>query len=469
MSEDLAMLSATELTTRYRTKQLSPVDVVRAVLDRIDAVDPLLNAFCFRDDDAALAMARKSEARWHKGTPLGLVDGVPTTVKDQTLAEGWPTRRGSLTTPADQLAGEDSPVVARLREHGAVFVGKTTLPDLAWKGVCDSPLTGTTRNPWNLEKTPGGSSGGAAVAAATGMGALHIGSDGGGSIRIPCAFTGVFGIKPTFGIVPAYPPVPVGTVSHVGPIVRSVTDAAQMLTVISLPDPEQRDWFAIPCTPRDFRVGLEGGVHGLRIAYSRTLGYAEVEPEVRGLVDEAVSVFQTLGAFVEEVDPGFDTPYQLFSIHFFGHLAALGEGMTAEMRALLDPGLQNAMEIGARYTPRDWFLAETGREALGRFMNRFMSRYDLLITPQVPIVPFEVDADVPPDSNMVNWLDWSPFTYPFNFTQQPAATVPCGLTAEKLPVALQIVGPKYGDDLVLRASRAYESVHPFEMPMVYWQ
>ena len=347
-------------------------------------------------------------------------------------------------------------------------MGKTSLPEFAWKGVTDSPLTGITRNPWNPERTPGGSSGGAAAAAAVGMGDLHIGSDGAGSIRIPCAFTGVFGVKPSFGLVPAYPPVPVGTVSHVGPMARTVTDAALMLTVTALPDPQQRDWFALPYVPRDFRIGLEGGVHGLRIAYSRTLGYAEVDPAVAELADKAVVVFDSLGAIVEEVDPGFENPYEMFKVHFCGHLAAMGEGLTAEQRTLLDPGLRELMEIGKRYTPRDWFLAEMAREALGRHMNLFMTKYDVLITPQLPLVAFEAGVDVPAGRGMSWWLDWNPFAYPFNFTQQPAAAVPCGLTPEGLPAALQIVAPKYRDDLVLRASRAYESVHPFVMPPAPW-
>ncbi len=468
LSDDLAMMSATDLVARYRTVRLSPVEVVRAVLDRIDAGDALLNAFCFRDDTAAMKAARESEARWRSGTPLGLLDGVPAAIKDQTLAKGWRTLRGSLTISPDQPWDEDSPAVARMREHGAVFVGKTTLPEFAWKGVTDSPLTGVTRNPWNPEKTPGGSSGGAAAAAAVGMGALHIGSDGGGSIRIPCAFTGVFGIKPSFGLVPLYPPVPVGTLAHVGPLTRTVSDSALMLTVIALPDPEQRDWFAMRHQPRDYRVGLESGVHGLRVAYSRTLGYAEVEAEVAELVDKAVRVFESLGAVIEDVDPGFETPEETFRVHFFGRLGAVGEGLTAEQRALLDPGLQEVMEIGKRYTPRDWFVAEAEREVLGRYMNLFMTKYDLLMTPQLPLVAFEVDAEVPAGRGMSRWVDWTPFTYPFNLTQQPAASVPCGVTSEGLPVALQIVAAKYRDDLVLSASRAYESVHPFLMPPLPW-
>jgi aspartyl-tRNA(Asn)/glutamyl-tRNA(Gln) amidotransferase subunit A len=214
---DPAALSATELLRLYRARQLSPVEATRAVLARIERFDPVVNAFCLVDGDLALAAARASEARWQRGEPCGLVDGVPATIKDLILTEGWPTLRGSLAVARDQPWAEDAPATARLREQGAVLIGKTTTPEFGWKAVTDCALTGITRNPWNTSKTPGGSSGGAAVAAALGMGALHVGTDGGGSIRIPAGFTGIFGLKPSFGRVPAYPPSPFGTLAHVGP------------------------------------------------------------------------------------------------------------------------------------------------------------------------------------------------------------------------------------------------------------
>src|SRR3954462_10971001 len=271
MKTDPALISATELLCLYRSRSLSPVEVAQACLDRIAALDPDLNAFALIDGDAALKAARASEERWIKGEPLGLVDGVPATIKDLILTKGWPTLRGSKAISPDQPWEEDAPATARLREHGAVLLGKTTTPELGHKGVTDSPLTGITRNPWNPAMTPGGSSGGAAVAAATGMGALHVGTDGGGSIRIPASFTGIFGLKPSFGRVPAYPLSPFGTLAHVGPMTRTVSDAALMLTVIS--EPDGRDWHALPSDRRDYRIGLEAGIAGLRLAYSRRLGY----------------------------------------------------------------------------------------------------------------------------------------------------------------------------------------------------
>src|SRR5215813_5619197 len=271
-------LSATALVQHYRAKTLSPVEVAKAVLARMRQLQPSLNAFLLIDEEAALKAAHAAEVRWMKGAPLGLVDGVPTSVKDVMIARGWPTLRGSKSVPRDPPWDEDAPMVARLREAGAVLLGKTTTPEFGWKAIGDSPLTGISRNPWNRERTPGGSSAGAAIGAATGMGPLHLGSDGGGSIRIPSAFCGVFGIKPTYGLVASSPPSPFAAVAHTGPMTRTVADAALMLSVIAAWD--ARDPYALPAAKRDYRGGLDGGLKGLRCAYSPTLGYAKVDAEV---------------------------------------------------------------------------------------------------------------------------------------------------------------------------------------------
>src|SRR5262245_28816495 len=248
---DPLSLSAAELLECYRSRRLSPVEVTRAALDRIAQLQPTYNAFVMVGEREAMQAARESEARWQRGEPAGLVDGLPTTVKDLLLLKGWPTLRGSRTVNPNQPWEEDSAAVARMREHGAVFLGKTTTPEFGWKGVTDGPLTGVTVNPWDRTKTPGGSSGGAAVAAALGMGVMHIATDGGGSIRIPAGFSGLFGFKPTFGLVPVHPHPPPWTLWHQGPIARSVHDAALMLTVITRPD--ARDFYAAPPLNVDYR------------------------------------------------------------------------------------------------------------------------------------------------------------------------------------------------------------------------
>ena len=255
---------------------------------------------------------------------------MPTTIKDLILTKDWPTLRGSRSIDPAQQWREDAPAPARLREAGAVFIGKTTTPEFGWKGVCDSPLTGITRNPWNPKVTSGGSSGGAAVAAALRMGCLHLGTDGGGSIRIPAGFSGTFGFKPTFGQVPAYPLSPFGTVAHLGPITVDVADAARMLTIMSRPD--HRDWTALPDMHGDFSAGLEGGVAGLRIALSVTLGYVQVDSEIAKLVEGAAQVLAGAGAIVEHRDPGFPNPFETFKTHWYTGAANLLRGMPAEKR-----------------------------------------------------------------------------------------------------------------------------------------
>jgi aspartyl-tRNA(Asn)/glutamyl-tRNA(Gln) amidotransferase subunit A len=463
MPSELLTLSAAELLQMYRSRRTSPVEVTRAVLEHIAALNPVLNAFCFVAPDA-LVMAKASEARWMQGEPRGLLDGVPVSVKDLLLTRDWPTLRGSRTVDPRGPWSDDAPAVARLRESGAVILGKTTTPEFGWKGVTDSPLTGITRNPWNPLKTPGGSSGGGAAAVAAAMGPLTLGTDGGGSIRIPCAFTGLFGLKPSFGRVPAWPLSPFGTVAHVGPITRTVHDAALLLDVLSLPD--ARDWSALPYDPRDYRVGLDDGVRGCRIAYSANLGYADVDPEVAGLVARAAMRFVELGARVEEADPALAGVQEVFRRHWFTSAAYLLKNVTPQQKAVMDPGLVQVAEQGAQIGVLDLLDAVQQRGALGAAMNQFHEQYDLLLTPTLPLAAFDAGKDVADVMKERHWTDWTPFSYPFNLTQQPAASVPCGLTANGLPVGLHIVGPRYHDALVLRAARAFESLQPIPMPDV---
>ncbi|MFO7484516.1 amidase [Oceanibaculum nanhaiense] len=459
---DICYLPATELLKHYRRKSLSPVEVTKAVLARIEAVDPHVNAFCLVDAEAALTAARASEARWMQREPRGMVDGIPATVKDLILSEGWPTLRGSKTVARNQNWPEDAPAVARLREEGAVLVGKTTTPEYGWKGVTDSPLTGITRNPWDTSKTPGGSSGGAAAAAALGMGCLHIGTDGGGSIRMPSGFTGIFGLKAHFGRVPAFPASPMGTLSHVGPMTRTVGDTALMMNAIAMPD--ARDWFSLPYDGRDYRIGLEDGVEGLRIAYSPALGYAKVDPEIAEAVNRAVQVFVDMGAEVDEVDPGFEDPAWVFRTHWYFGAANLYRKLTPEQRKLMDPGFVEVAEEGLTYTSEQIAKAAEARSSLGLTMNLFHESYDLLLTPTLPQHAFDAGIEFPAGKGFSRWPDWAPFSHPFNLTQQPAASAPCGFTKAGLPIGLQIVGPAHADALVLQAARAYESAHPFVMP-----
>ena len=464
---ELTDCTATELLAIYRSGAASPVEATQAVLARIDRLNPQLNAFCLVDADAALASARASEARWLAGTATGALDGVPASIKDLILTRGWPTLRGSRTVAADQPWDVDAPVTARLREAGAVLLGKTTTPEFGCKGETNSPLTGITRNPWDLSRTPGGSSGGTAAAVAAGLGPVSVGTDGAGSVRIPAAFSGNFGLKPSFGRVPAYPLSPFGSVAHLGPHTMAVADAALMLNVMSQPD--ARDWTALQPDARDYRVGLNDGVRGLRIAFSPTLGYAKnVHPEVAAAVAQAVKDLQALGAVVELVDPGIDDPLDICTGLWFLGAATLWNGMTPAQQAVADPDLAAEAALGLAYSALQIQALNLRRGALGAHLRQFMQRYDLIATPAVSIPAFEAQPAGHSPLTPEAMLGWTPFSYPFNLSQQPACSIPCGLTSDGLPIGLQLVGPMFGDALVLRAARAYESVRPIARPAMAW-
>ena len=462
MKTNPVLFSASELLTAYSNKTLSPVEVTKATLDHIANYDEKVNAFRLVDEEKALENAKASEDRWSQGTPAGLVDGIPTTIKDLVATKGWSTRRGSLTTNDKGPWDEDAPLVARLRSNGAVLLGKTTTPEFGWKGVTDSPLTGITRNPWDLTKTPGGSSGGAAAAAAACFGALHHGSDGGGSIRMPSGYTGIYGLKPTFGRVPTWPASGFGTLSHQGPMTRTVNDAALMLTVMS--EPDSRDWYALPEKNYDWRKSIGKTVKGWRIAYSPDLGHAKVDPEITNLVKKAAMTFISLGAHVDEVDPGLGEQHDLFKIFWFMGAARLQASMTDDQLALLDPGFREVGLEGSGITINQYLDATAERESAGTKLNQFFDKYDLLLTPTLPITAFDAGEEVPVGSNMNRWTEWTPFSYPFNLGRHPAASIPCGLCANGLPAGLQLVGPMNRDDKVLTASRSYEMCNPIRIP-----
>ena len=469
MTTDVTQLSASQLIDLYRSGAASPVEVTTAVLDRIAKLNPQINAFCVVDEQAALQNAKDSEKRWQahrqKGAPVGTLEGVPTSIKDLILTKGWPTLRGSRTVNPDQPWDVDAPVTARLREAGAVLLGKTTTPEFGCKGETNSPATGITRNPWNLNKTPGGSSGGTAAAVAAGLGPIGVGTDGAGSVRIPAAFCGNFGLKPSFGRVPAYPLSPFGSVAHLGPHTMSVKDAALMMNVMKRPD--ARDWTALPEDTSDYTVGLDDGIQGLRIAYSPALGYVKnVHPEIAAAVAEAVKVLEGLGAHVTQIDPGFEDPLEITTGLWFLGAWTVWNTLSAEQQSVADPDFKAEAELGSRLSALEIQHLNQRRGVLGSQMRQFMQGFDLIVTPAVSVPAFDAlpagHSSLSPES----MLGWTPFSYPFNLTQQPASTIPCGLTRDGLPMGLQFVGPMFGDALVLRASKAYENTRPIARPVL---
>ncbi len=453
------LTGAVGLARGFAEGSRSPVEALQDALDATARLNGSVNAMLFVDEESAMEQARAAEARWRAGAPLSLADGLPVSIKDVLLTRGWPTFRGSMLVDADGDWIEDAPAVARLRESGAVIFGKNTVPEFAWKGVTDSIRHGSTGNPWGAELTSGGSSGGAATAVGLGMGAWSVGTDGGGSVRIPAAFTGTVALKPTFGLVPTYPASPFGTLSHAGPMTRSVQDAAFMMDVIAGPDP--RDWFALAPVDGSFMDGLEDGVEGIRLAYSPTLsGLGVNDVGVDAAVRAAVDCLSDLGAVVEEVDPplaGYSLAEitEAFHILWFSGAGKVLEAFGTDGLAAVDPLLGEMVGRYATATASDYLGATQVRMDLGIAFGGFHEDYAALLTPTVPIPAFERGRDTPAGWPSDLWTSWTPYTFPFNMTGQPALSVPCGFTDDK-PVGLQIVGPRHGDRLVLRVGRAYE-------------
>jgi aspartyl-tRNA(Asn)/glutamyl-tRNA(Gln) amidotransferase subunit A len=458
VTSELTRLTAEELLGRFRRRELSPVDATQACLEAIERRDAKVHAFCLTDPDRALAAARASEERWLGDEPRGLLEGVPVGVKDVFLSAGWPTLRGFPVPPPGARWDSDAPAVAALRRHGAVMVGKTTTPQLGWKAVTDGPGVPATRNPWDPTRTAGGSSGGSAAGVAFAMAPLAVGTDGGGSIRIPAAFCGIVGLKPTFARVPQWPPSPFGLLSHAGPMARTVRDTALLLDVLAEPDP--REWAALPPADARYAEAVDAGINGLRVAFSPDLGHAAVEPEVAAAVAGAAMGFADLGAEVEQVDSPFGDPRGAFDVLWGAGAAAAVAALAPEWRDRLDPGLAGLVERASGLSAAALLEAETERARLGTAMGQFHVEWDLLLTPAVPVPAFAAGREVPEGWPDPHWPGWTPFTYPFNLTQQPAISVPCGFTTDGLPIGLQIVGARHSEALVLRAARAYEAGHP---------
>lgn len=456
MTEDIAFLSAAELVARYRGKALSPVEALEACLGQIERLDGTLNAMAHVARDSARAEAKASEARWRKGAPLGALDGVPVAVKDLIPVAGMPLRYGSAASDPEPVA-EDAPSVTHLRNAGAVITGKTNTAEHGWKGVCDNPLTGITRNPWNTDLTPGGSSGGSGVAVATGMAALALGGDEGGSIRIPSSFCGIAGLKPTWGRVPLHQPAVCGTWSHVGPMARTVADLALGLNALGRPDP--RDWESLPESGTDWTASLDQGVKGLRVALSPGLGHVKLHPEVKAAVQAAADVFRDLGATVVEATPAIGNPIEPYYVLVRLAARAIVDSVPADRRQLLEGVLRKDAAAADRHSAMDVKYAEMEQRRLGAVMAQFFGDHDILLSATTAVPPFAAGIDDPDDGKRTD-LPWTGTLFPFNFTRLPAASVPCGLTKDRLPIGLHIVARRYDEATVLRAARAYEAATP---------
>jgi aspartyl-tRNA(Asn)/glutamyl-tRNA(Gln) amidotransferase subunit A len=458
--EELCYTPATELARRIRARSLSPLELMQAVIDRAQRLNPKLNALCELTAESALAQAKAAGEAVMRGDRLGRLHGLPVSIKDLSLTQGVPTRAGSHVF-SNRVPTIDHVHVERLRAAGAISIGKTTVSEFGWSGVSRSPLTGITHNPWKPGFNAGASSAGAAVCAAAGIGPLHQGSDGAGSIRMPAGFCGVYGIKPSHGRVPYYPVPPNGLISHVGPITRTVADAALMLQAMAGPD--DRDMTSLEQPPEDFIAGLDGGIAGLRVGYSPDLGYLRVDAEVAEPVRRAAAAFEELGCKVEEVDPGWGDPTAMEHCLFSVTIAAMWGGYLDEYGARMDPGLVAIIRHGQTYSAVDFCKASAQRLLYYDKVRTFFERYDLLLTPTLSVAAFPAERLMPEhwEQHDWDWLRWAGFSFPFNLTWLPAATCPCGFTPAGLPVGIQIVAGRHRDLRVLQASRAFEQARPW--------
>jgi aspartyl-tRNA(Asn)/glutamyl-tRNA(Gln) amidotransferase subunit A len=458
--EELCFTPATELSRMVRDRLVSPVEIMKVTVERAQKLNTRLNAICTPTYDRAMTAARDAEAAVMRGAALGPLHGIPTSIKDLAFTKGVRTMAGSHIF-SSRVPDFDHVHVARLRAAGAISIGKTTTSEFGWTGVSRSPLTGITHNPWKHGMNAGASSAGAGVCAAAGIGPIHQGSDGAGSIRMPASFCGVYGLKPSHGRVPYHPLPANGLISHVGPITRTVADAALMLQAMAGPD--DRDMTSISAEPENFLANLDRGIAGLRVAYSPDLGYLKVDPEVAGPVKAAVRAFEELGCQVEEVDPGWGDPIETEHCLFASHIAGMYGDFLERWADKMDPGLVAIIRHGMTYSAVDYCKAYAQRLAYYDKVRGFFERCDLLVTPTLSVAAFPAERLIPAhwEQHDWDWLRWAGFSYPFNLTWLPAATCPCGFTPDGLPVGLQIVAGRNMDMRVLQASRAFEQARPW--------
>lgn len=467
-ADELCYLPATELARLIRAKEISTVEVTDVFLNRIDRLNPTINAYCTVAGDLARQIAKEAEASLMQGNLSGPLHGVPIAIKDLTPTAGVRTTYGSVVFQ-DNVPTKDSVFVERVKKAGAILLGKTNTPEFGHKGTTDNFLFGPTRNPWKTDLMAGGSSGGSAAAVAAGMAPLAEGSDGGGSVRIPASACGVYGLKPTYGRIPidnsiskfsSHTPF-----MHYGPITRTVADAALLLSVVAGPD--ARDPFSLPHTGDDYLKALDGGIEGLKIAYSPDLGYFEVDTAVRKISGDAVMVFSQLGCAVDLIDPGLHDPVRTvqdaFNLMWCVYFASFYKDFLPRWESRMSPGVVAMIEAGQKVSAVDYKRLEMSRTALWNNVQRIFEKYDLLITPTLAVPPFQQGIPGPSSINgkaVDPYSSWM-MTYPFNMTGHPAASIPCGFTPDNLPVGLQIVGRRFDENTLLRASAAFEKAKPW--------
>ena len=460
--DEIGYLGVTELGALYRARKLSPVEAAKAVLARIERIEPNVNAMMRCTPEHALAAARHSEAVFQQGGAARLLEGIPVTIKDLQPTKGVQTDYATAVMQGT-IPDADAPVVTRLLDAGCMMLGKTTsASEWGWKGVSQAPISWITHNPWGKGLNAGASSSGAGVAAACGYGPLHQGGDGAGSIRMPAHFSGVYGLKPTYGRVPSWPISNNDLATHVGPLTRSVEDAALMLQAMAGPHPW--DFTSLESPPQDYAGQLgAASMKGKRIGFTRDLGHARVDPEVAELVAKAVTAFEAMGAHVEEVTPPWGPLGPELARFFWPATFTARLRYLPEFESRMDPGFVAMIKSAAGFTVPQFMQMRERRFAYIQAIHEFMEGYDFLLSPAVSVAAFPADRLQPEHwpQHEWDWLMWAEFSYPFNWSGSPAASLPCGFTPAGLPVGLQIVGRRFDDLGVLQASAAFEAARPW--------
>ena len=462
--EDICFRSACELADMIKRQDLSASEVTERFIERIQKVNPIINAYCTTTFELARAQAKQADAAIKQGGKIGSLEGVPTSIKDVVQTKGIRTTFGSKLYE-NYVPETDEVVVERLKAAGCVILGKTNTPEFGHKGATDNLIFGTTRNPWDLTKTTGGSSGGAGAAVVSGLCALALGSDGGGSIRIPSSLCGCFGLKPNFGRIPHYPHLGTlwTTLDHYGPLVRYVEDAALMLDVMK--GPHDADRFSLTEQNINYSEGIRAKPTKLKIGYSLSLGFLKaLDPEVERNVLNAVPKFSEIGWTVDEAkikvrNP--ETAYITLLSTPFGHDL---RGKLSTARDSISPTLVKIIEGGLKWTAMDYVDAMLERQKIYAELVGFFKNYDLLITPTTAIPAFELGIMNPPriGEKPASPLSWVSFTYPFNMTGLPAASIPCGWTKDGLPVGMQLVGKRFDELTVLQVAKAFQELAPWQ-------
>ena len=462
--EDICFMPAYEMVEKIKSQELSSQEITEIIIERIQKVNPIVNAYCTTTFDLAREAAKKADDAVKKREKFGILNGVPTSVKDEMPIKGIRTTFGSKLYE-NYIPNEDDACVERLKDAGAVILGKTNMSPFGFLHITDNLIFGETHNPWNLDRTPGGSSGGAGAAVASGLGSLALGADGGGSIRVPSALCGIYGIKPSFGRVPVYPTAGLHFESliHYGPIVRYVKDAALMLDAIK--GPHYGDMYSLPEQGINYSENLDEKPKKLKIGFSHDLGFAKViDPEVKESFLNSVQKFEEFGWIVEPAKIKIRNPERILLTYHTVLFAYDLSSKLKDSKEIMHPGLIKAVEAGSNASVMDFARSMSRRKILYDDLYKYFKEYDLLLTPTTGLPAFELGILFPSeiDGKMVSPTAWAPLVSLFNMTGNPAASIPCGWSNDGLPIGMQIVGSEFDDLTVLQVSKAFEELSPWQ-------